>query len=371
MTLRYLSCLLLIILVAFSCKNDPASHASSPTGTTPVILPQDTLTRLIVAINDLQVRAEAGKEHEVLVTLKEKTMLESTGKISPHKTKTTIRGIVRDEPWLEVKTPDGKQGWVFGGGLKVEGSSETPVAKILRKERLTTMFGAAKARQILQYRTDFYAAENSRDMENVYIRGTILRDSLTGPLSGKVKIMDYKKLPELSWLEDAMPGHTLRMVAEGTTYYLFQDYKKLMNSAKRTTGEEDDVFFKFMTEVHPFDSVEHFFPVWFTQNWDYGGYSRLGTGVHLEMLRKMNTLMESQQLFRNPVLKGKMRLLEDILINPEKQYGKSAADIQKEIDDILTADLAILSAGEKNSLMQRKAVFDNPKATGITVGMEQ
>lgn len=370
MNLRYLLYFLLLFLMIFSCKSDPVKK-DAVENNTPVLLPEDTLTRLITAIDKLQLRSGAGKEFEVVFTLKENTLLEATGKISPHKTSTKIRGIQRDEPWLEVKTLEGLQGWIFAGGLRLEGSFETPIAKILRKERLTTMFGTAKARQILQYRTDFYAAENSRDMENVYIRGTILRDSLTRPLGDQVGNFDHEQPPELSWLEDAMPGYTLQMVAEATSYYLFQDYGKLINRAKKTTGEEDETFFTFMTLVHPFDSVEHFFPVWYTQSWDYGGFSRLGTGIHLEMLNTMNTLIASQQLFRNPVLKGKMRLLDDILNNPEKTYGETADAIQNEIDEILTADLKILSAGERNNLLLRKAVFNNPEAAGITVGMKQ
>jgi len=366
MTKKKCSFIILFVVLFFSCKNDTTSDSER----TLKVLPQDTLTRMVVALDNLLLRAAPGTDQVKVAELEQGTELETTGAISPSKTSQLIRGIQREEPWVEVKTADGTQGWIFGGGVKIEGAQNTPVASVLRKERLSSFFGPEKTRQILQYRTDFYSVENPRDLENVFIRGTILRDSLVQIIANKVEILNHDRLPDLSWIEDAMPGFTLGMVAEGTGYYLFQDYGKMTVWAKETTDKEDDVFFEFITFVNADQELEDFYPLWFEQTWDYGGYSLLGEGKHLMVLTRMEALMEAQQLFRNPILKLKMKLLQDILNPPMGEYGESAEKIMKEIDAILAADFKILSKAEKNSLALRKEQFLDPAKFGLKLNLK-
>lgn len=346
------------------CQKNPTEQVSDK----PRVLPQDTLTRLVVALNDFRMREAPGTDKAEVSLLQSGTILETTGNISPQKSEITIRGVKRNEPWIEVKTSDGKIGWVFGGGVKVEGNTDTPVAQILRKERLASLFGEVKTRQILQYRTDYKKASNPKDFENVYIRGTILRDSLSRIIPEKIQILDHEKLPELSWLDDALPGYTLGIVAEGTTYYPFQDYDKMAQKAEATTGDEDNRFIELLRKI--FDGKEEsFYPVWFMQTWDYGGNSLLGQGKHLEMLEEMDGFVQSTPLFKDPILKLKKRLLDDILDNPEKQYQESADNIIKEIDAIILKDLSIISDTEKTKLENKKMAFLNPEESGLTLDM--
>ena len=358
--------IILVLVLFFGCKNDPSSD---PDKFVPV-LPQDTLTRMVVALENLRLREAPGTDQATVAELKQDTELETTGAISPLKTSVMIRGVQREEPWIEVKTSDGTKGWVFGGGVKIEGAQNTPVASVLRKERLANFFGAEKPRQILQYRTDFNSVENPRDLENVFIRGTILRDSLVQTMREKIEITDHEKLPDLSWIEDAMPGFTLGMVAEGTGFYLFQDYGKMKAWAKETTAKEDDAFFEFISFTNSGQRIESFYPVWFEQTWDYGGFSLLGEGHHLSTLKHMEKLMAEQELFRNPILKLKMRLLKDILNPFTPDYGYSAEKIIKEIDEILSSDFKVLSVVEKKKLEERKKQFLDPAKFGLKLNLK-
>ncbi len=361
-------CFFIVFLVVlfFSCKNDKTGDSER----TVKVLPVDTLTRMVVALDHLLLRVAPGTDQATVAELEQGTELETTGSISPIKTSQLIRGVQREEPWVEVKAPDGTQGWIFGGGVKMEGAQNTPVASVIRKERLSSFFGSEKTRQILQYRTDFYSVENPRDVENVFIRGTILRDSLVQTIGNKIGILNHDNLPDLSWIEDAMPGFTLGMVAEGTRYYLFQDCRKMTVWAQETTAKEDDAFFEFITFVNAGQDLEDFYPLWFEQTWDYGGYSLLGEGKHLSVLTRMEKLMEVQQLFRNPILKLKMKLLQDILNSPTGEYGESAEKIIEEIDVILAADFKILSKAEKNSLELRKKHFLDPAKFGLKLNLK-
>ncbi len=366
MTKKEYAFIVLLVLLVFSCKNNTSDNSDKAAK----VLPQDTLTRMVVNLEIINLRAEPGTDQPVVAELKHGTELETTGAISPVNTSQMINGMRREEPWVEVKTADGTQGWIFGGGVKIEGAQNTPVASVLRKERLAGFFGPEKTRQILQYRTDFHSVENPRDLENVFIRGTILRDSLVQKISEKIEITNHDRLPDVSWIEDAMPGFTVGMVAEGTRYYLFQDYGKMSAWASTTTEEEDDAFFEFMGFVNAGQDLESFYPVWFEQTWDYGGYSLLGEGQHLAVLNKMEKMMETRQLFRNPILKLKMKLLKDILNSPTGAYGSSAEKITEEIEAILAAEFNVLSKSEKNSLAIRKEQFSEPGKFGLKLNLK-
>lgn len=350
----------IILLLAIGCGRKKTEQEVSK----PRVLPQDTMTRLVVALADFRMREEPNTKAAEIGLLQTGMVVETTGNVSPQKSKLTIRGVVRDEPWIEVKTKEGQTGWIFGGGVKVEGNMDTPVAQILRKERLASLFGDVQTRQILQYRTDYFKAKNSKDFENVYIRGAILRDSLSRIIPEKIQIDNHEQLPELSWLEDALPGYTLGMVAEGTTFYPFQDFDKMKAKAANTTGAEDDRYLELAKAV--FDGhTDVFFPAWMLQTWDYGGHSLLGQGRHLELLEKMDTLLQQQSLFRDPVLKLKKRLLDDVFDHPQKTYHESAEKIITEIDAILLKDFKILTDTEKAKLESRKADFLEPEKTGL------
>ncbi len=366
MTRKKGSFIVIFAVLFFNCKNNTNGDSEK----TVKLLPQDTLTRMVVTLDNLPLRIAPGTDQTMVKELEQGTELETTGNISPLKTSQLIRGVQREEPWVEVKATDGAKGWIFGGAVKVEGAQNTPVASVLRKERLSSFFGSEKTRQILQYRTDFYSVENPRDLENVFIRGTILRDSLVQTMENRIEILDHDNLPDLSWIEDAMPGFSLGMVAEGTRYYLFQDYGKMSVWSKETTGHEDDAFFEFITFINNGQDLEGFYSLWFEQAWDYGGYSLLGEGKHLLVLTRMEKLMEVQQLFRNPILKLKMKLLQDVLNSPTGLYGSSAEKIIEEIDAILAADFKILSKAERNSLALRKKQFSDPAKFGLKLNLK-
>ncbi len=360
-------CFLIFFVLFSNCQNDNKGETDQAVK----VLPQDTLTRMVVALDNLRLRAAPGTDQPTVAELRKGTELETTGAISPLKTSILIRGVQREEPWVEVKTANGTQGWIFGGGVKIEGAQNTPVASVLRKERLSSFYGPEKTRQILQYRADFYSIENPRDLENVFIRGTILRDSLVQTMSKKIEIMDHENLPDLSWLEDGMPGFSLGMVAEGTGYYLFQDYGKMKAWAKETVATEDDAFFEVISFINGDRNIEGFYPIWYEQTWDYGGYSLLGQEKHLSALTEMDKIMKEQKLFRNPILKLKMKLLKDILNPPTGEYGESAEKIIEEIDAILSGDFEILSEVEKKNLEVRKKQFLDPTKFGLKLNLKQ
>lgn len=96
--------------------------------------PVDTFFAIMV--NDLRMRDEPNLKSNVVTKLKIETEVLYLNKRSEFTEKISIGGSIRDEPWYEVTTRDGKfSGWVYGGGIQLIDVPINPEEK-LSAERL-------------------------------------------------------------------------------------------------------------------------------------------------------------------------------------------------------------------------------------------
>ena len=72
-------------------------------------------------VDGLFIRAKPEKGGEILQQISGGTALTYTGKASPSPETIVLRGIAFSEPWLQVRTAEGTEGWVFGGALQRKG----------------------------------------------------------------------------------------------------------------------------------------------------------------------------------------------------------------------------------------------------------
>ena len=363
--MRQLFFLVLLIASLSACKSDtseavPASQAPANTRVT------TENSELIANIDYLRVRETPGQDGKIIATLGKGDSMTDLGEVSAFTTKVTLRGIQFDEPWLKVKTSDGVEGWIYGGGVHFSLDDQSPVTKRLLDQRLSNTFGGTLADQILKYQEAYQSARTSEEFALVYRRGEALRDSLVGILEQKIQVLDYEKLPDLYWIEESIPGYITQLVAEGTMYYLFMDYKQMYRKAARTEGKEDDDFLDICMQVHQQDSVEYFFPAWFLQTWDYGGSSELGKGVHNTLLGNISKALEKSPMFNRELQKLKEAMLTDIH-NPDNTYWYPQEDILVELDQIIAADYPILTDADKRALALRRDAFADSAANGIKV----
>lgn len=77
-----------------------------------------TAEPLYAWVSTLNVRDQPATSGAIVTTVQPQDTLLPTGKRSPQNTTLSLRGMTFNEPWLEVGTPDGKQGWVFAGTLQ-------------------------------------------------------------------------------------------------------------------------------------------------------------------------------------------------------------------------------------------------------------
>ncbi len=365
---------LLVVLVSclVACGGETQSSSEAPVNSNTdnseaisesATAPQTANPELTVNIDQLRLRDRAGEQGKEVTRLAEGTRLEDLGEVSNFTTKVKLRGIQFDEPWLKVRTENGEEGWVYGGAVSFNVDAASDLTRILLEKRLQTTFGADLTTQIQAYRAAYHAAKTGREQGKVYQIGEALAEQLNTRLTESILVENYDQLPDLFWIEDAMPDFIIQLVAEGTTYHLFRDFRTLGAKAASTEGREDDIFCDLNYMLFSQDSIASFFPDWFIQTWDYGGHSLLGQGKHLAILRAADRAFIESEPFMENVLKIKQDLINDIL-NPigqsgEMEYWEPQDKILSELDAILATDIAILTQEDRVALeTHRKRVAD-------------
>lgn len=109
----------------FTCKDTNSTSNSQDTVSTDSLKidkktpkPQKESVTIYAWVDKLRLRAEPKTESEIVKELSEGEELAFDGLKTDFTKKVNLRGTVYDEPWLNVKTTDGKEGWVYGGGVK-------------------------------------------------------------------------------------------------------------------------------------------------------------------------------------------------------------------------------------------------------------
>lgn len=355
---------LFVFLLAFAACNAPEEKDTPPD--TNVLTEDNSLQRLPLRVNIdyLRLRDTPGESGKVLHTFNQGDILYDLGEASSFTTRVKLRGIEFDEPWVLVEDDQGNQGWVYAGGVDFEYQNASSTARNLMHYRLQAVFSAPLADSIRSYREAYRMAADSRTFEQAYRFGLRLRDTLNHLLVNKIEIQDYERLPDLFWLREALPGFIPQLVAEGTAYQLFVNFKDMATRAGRTSGQEDDRFFKLCFTIFRQDSVEHYFPGWFIQTWDYGGHSELGKGIHYELFDQMNRLLAEIELFKPEIEAYKNDLLHDIT-NPENTYWYPQEAILEEMTRLEQAEFGLFDERDKAALEVRMEQFKNPEANQI------
>lgn len=136
-TTRSFSKILIIagLLLAQACGNDTPNETSDNKDTTTntglaSADPADPETaaaepfiadeELFAWVDNLNIRDAPRLDGKVVAKANERTALRFTGERSDASETIVLRGVAYQEPWLKVSTPDGTEGWVFGGAVKHE-----------------------------------------------------------------------------------------------------------------------------------------------------------------------------------------------------------------------------------------------------------
>lgn len=109
-------CLFVFVFCFFSCGNKNVPPPTSNAPTAEVAKQAETYK---VVVKDLRLRDQPTQTGSaVLATLKEGDLLTFEGVASEKTEEIVLRGVKYNEPWLKMRTADGKEGWVYGGGVR-------------------------------------------------------------------------------------------------------------------------------------------------------------------------------------------------------------------------------------------------------------
>lgn len=323
--------------------------------------------QFITTVDNLQLRTAPNTTAAIIDSLANNVILIGLGETSEEISNIRLRGISYKEPWQRVKTASGKIGWVFGGGLNIATPSpKSSEQSNFLQTRLVGVLGATLAEEIQTYRTNYHKITSCTDLASTYRHGLKIRDSIVQILHNTTEVVDPVEPANLDWLVQAMPGFKTQLVAEATKFHLFADYQEFNKKSIETPGKEDDTFIGLNLNIYPSDSIEHFYPSWFVQTWDYGGHSLLGTGKHFSIFQHINELQAITPIFNPELSTIKTSLLNDLTAE-WITYWESKSAIQKELSQIIKSNLSCLSPEEKLLLQQRLIAFDNPELNNISL----
>lgn len=355
----------LFLLIFFACKNENQKNAKvQPAKSIPA--EEFTPIELEVYIDDFKMRSGSSVEHNEVARLKEKTIVIYKGEKSMHSTEIKLRGVKLNAPWLKVKTKEGIDGWIYGGGIKAASSQNKTAIEKINQMQMHSFFDKKIIARINTYKKQWQLSKSSTAFADAYLLGEKTQEAINEILANKIEIDDPEKLIDMSWLENSFTGFQNSLVAEGTTFNIFKNFKIMYAKAKETEGTEDDDFINFQLHVNELDSIEYFYKSWFMQTWDYGGHSLLGQGKHFDLLKEANNLLAKSKLFEKPILETKNEILNDIAAE-HITYWESKDKILKEMKKIVSADFDFLTKEDKILLKTRYEQFKKPKANKIEV----
>lgn len=135
--IRFISILfILLALLTYACnsnsdstsKNSQSEEAKAETETGEEQQEQGQAYQanetLVAWVDLLNVRAEPNTSGKIVASLRENTMVTYTGERTDNLHTIELRGTSFEEPWLKIRTTDGKEGWVFGGAVQREGENK-------------------------------------------------------------------------------------------------------------------------------------------------------------------------------------------------------------------------------------------------------
>jgi hypothetical protein len=361
--MRTLLILLIPAALLFGCRQKASESDQAATETKP----QRGPVQFETAVADLRLRETPGEKGVIVATLPKGARLEDLGEVSDFTTRVTLRGITFDEPWIKVKTSTGQTGWVYGGGLIFDASQNSTSTRTLLQKRAIAVLGQPLVERINEHRRDWAATRTEADLARLLDRSMALRDTLSEVLQKRIPPNSAEDMPDMFWLAELFTGFQPQLVAEGTAYHLFCDYRQWLALSKKSNGIQDDIFIDLQIAAFPDDSIEYFFPAWQIQTWDYGGHCMLGSGVCKDLLGKINAQSGPGALFEQPLQTMKTRIVSD-LTQAETSFWHTAAEAGSELEAILKAKFKVLSQADVVALSTLQERLKDPAKYGIVTG---
>ncbi len=130
MTRSISNLLIWLALLTMACNSNSSGTSNSPsvenTETERQEQEQDYQANetLIAWVDLLNVRAEPHTGGKIVASLRENAIVTYTGERTDDLHTISLRDTLFEEPWLKIRTADGKEGWIFGGAVQRDGENK-------------------------------------------------------------------------------------------------------------------------------------------------------------------------------------------------------------------------------------------------------
>ncbi len=258
---------------------------------------------------------------------------------------------------------------LMAGLVLAFGSSAAPT---WGEEPLLRYFSATQIEEAKDYRRDFAAAATAEEVADLYRQALGLEKSLLAPIREANQTANWPLLDSFREAELNLPALSPSCTAECTEPAFVIELEVFGGLAARTENTADETFFQFLRDVYSYPLTYYGeltgWPVFFEQTWDYGGYSLIGAGSHLEIMKRIDPFTADYGPFAPEINDLRKRLLKDLLEH-SRCSGLPAADILEEIDAILQQ--VSLQGTERDNISERRRQFQDPAKHGIEVDCRQ
>ncbi len=303
--------------------------------------------------------SEQGRE---LCVLQGGAKLTEAGEVSRFIAEIRFNDAPVQSPWIKVKTKKGEQGWVFGGSVQPEKAN----VDAWRIQQLSHCFFGKTLTERAQA---LQASIGKSTIQSNYKTAMALRDTMMAEMA-RLPAPNATR-PEFSWLPKVLPGFVFQWVANGKQAYLFADYRYWLQQSQQSGNQVDAAFMSLCCTAFPTDSIESFFPRWKIQISDDVSYSQLGSGQHLDFLRRLNQIWDQGKEaspYQSEMIRFKDALLDDIA-GKNIRYWQPKEKIVKELIDIINAGFWCFSPEDMAVLKERLGMMSAAEKNGIYVNM--
>lgn len=312
-------------------------------------------------------RENADEQSAEVEQLKSGDLVTELGEVSRFVASIYLDDSLFTEPWLLVQTASKKQGWVFAGALRL------PKGNAQQQEswRLTKRFEAFFGRQISQ---DWQAwtrqpkPASDAAFATFLTEGLRLRDTINQLIARQVSRDAEQAPPNFFWLGQFSPYFLIQQIGGGTSYYLFLDYRKILQTALQTAGRQDDFFAQAGLAAFPADSIESALPGWVFPLSLEESASNLGMGKHLNSLKVFDQAWQSGPYFQAELRRMTELLLADIL-DKSRTYWQPKEKILAELKQLKNSPLTCLTDRDRLALEARYKMFETPEKNGLILNL--
>jgi hypothetical protein len=306
-------------------------------------------------------------EAAVVASYQQGDSLTFTNRITQQHSSRLLEGFTYKEPWLRVILPNQEIAWVYGATVNFDAQLQPALAELVLYPRVAALFGSSLAQQIGIYQKEQTTNHSMPGFRTLYSRAQNIKDSLELYLNHFMTTNPAAANTDFFWLNELLDGLLLHYIPEQKKYYLFRDLKVWQTLSHQTPAPADDAFVEVLLAAYPSDSISYYYYGWQLPLEEKGFCSLLGSGIHAQVLAKLDSALDSNSYFLPELQDLQQALLDDI--TTANHYWMPQSAVQQELQQILEKNYAFLNRGNLIALKTKLSFLQEPDKHALVLNL--